>query len=241
MFFELYLTQFSGEVKMFSQQHLVPIVIGFAAGWIIITYAKRKLKPIAQNKVFNNLGWFLCISIILYHVNLLYSGHYNIKTDLPLFLSTFMALLIPLFTSTRKYWLFEIFVFWIIAGTTHGIIEPDIKGAFPDLEYFRYWIVHLGLYIIIFYAIIVFKMRPKFASIFKAVAGVQFYIVLMAFINYFLGSNYSYLNAKPLSASVLDHFGEWPTYLIVVELLVIPYFLFIYFLFYLSDKKKEKH
>jgi len=220
-------------------QHILPVVICVVIGSLLITYAKQKLDYDQQKTLFSRLGWFVCLSLVGYHVNLALTGNYDIKGDLPLFLCSFMALLIPFFTSTRKYWLFEIFVFWIIAGTTQGIVTPDISEAFPDLEYFRYWIVHLGLYIIIFYAIIVFKMRPKLASVFKAVVAIQFYIILMAFINYFLSSNYSYLNNKPISASILDFFGEWPTYIIIVELLVIPYFLLIYFFFYISGKQTK--
>ncbi len=219
-------------------EHIIPLILCIVLGSIVITYAKQKLDDEQQKTLFSRLGWFVCLSVVAFHVNLALSGNYDIKGDLPLYLCSFMAILIPVFTSTRKYWLFEIFVFWIIAGTTQGIITPDVGGSYPDLEYFRYWIVHLGLYIIIFYAIIVFKMRPKFASVFKAVVAIQFYIILMAFVNYFLDSNYSYLNHKPVSASILDYFGEWPTYLIIVELLVIPYFLLIYFFFYISRKKR---
>lgn len=239
MFLQLYLSLVSGQVTMFSIQHIIPILLGIVLGSIIIMYAKR-LDYEQQKRLFSRLGWFVCLTVVAYHINLAVSGNYNIKGDLPLFLCSFMAITIPIFTSTRKYWLFEIFVFWIIAGTTQGIITPDVGGTYPDLEYFRYWIGHFGLYIIIFYAIIVFKMRPKFTSVFKAVIAIQFYIILMAFINYFLDSNYSYLTHKPVSVSILDYFGEWPTYLIIVELLIIPYFLLIYYFFYLDHKNQNK-
>ena len=37
---------------------------------------------------------------------------------------------------------------------------------------------------------------------------------------------------------ILDVFGEWPQYIFVVELIVIPFFLLIYFPFYLTRKKE---
>ncbi len=239
MCFQLSLPNGVLQISMFSLEHIIPVILCVVLGATLIAYANLRLDIDQQKKLFSRLGWFVCLSVVAFHINLLMSGRYDIKVDLPLFLCSFMAIFIPVFTSTRKYWLYEIFVFWIIAGTTQGIITPDVGGVFPDFEYFRYWIVHLGLYIIIFYAIIVFKMRPKLTSVFKAVVGIQFYIILMAFINYFLDSNYSYLSRKPVSASILDYFGEWPTYLVVVELLVIPYFLLIYFFFQITNKKKN--
>ncbi len=241
MLFQLFIPIELGGVVMFSVQHIVPILLCIIFGGLLIGLAKKKLNYNQQKTLFSYLGWLVCLSVILFHVNLALSGNYNLKGDLPLFLCSFMALFIPVFTSTLKYWLFEIFVFWIIAGTSHGIITPDVGGTYPDFEYFRYWIVHLGLYIIIFYAIIVFKMKPKLASVFKAVVAIQFYIILMALINYFLGANYSYLNHKPVSASVLDYLGEWPTYIIVIELLMIPYFLLIYFFFYIINKSRRQN
>lgn len=135
--------------------------------------------------------------------------------------------------------MYEILVFWIIAGTSQGVITPDIAEGFPVFDYFRYWAVHLGLLIIIFYATFVFDMRPKFRSVFKSIIVLQIYIAVMMGLNYVLDANYSYLNYKPESASVLDYLGDWPWYLIQVQLLLIPYFLLIYLFFQVGKNEKR--
>jgi hypothetical integral membrane protein (TIGR02206 family) len=150
-----------------------------------------------------------------------------------------MGLLIPIFTHYRKFWMYEILLFWIIAGTSQGVITPDIELGFPSFDYFRYWVVHLGLLIIIFYATFVFNMRPKFKSVFKSFFAIQLYIIVMVVINFILKANYFYLNEKPQSASLLDYFGEWPLYLITTQLIIIPYFLLIYLPFYLFKRKRK--
>ncbi len=144
-----------------------------------------------------------------------------------------------MFTFYRKYWMYEILVFWIIAGTLQGVITPDIPIGFPAFDYFRYWIVHLGLLIIICYATFVFNMRPKFKSIFRSFFAFQVYIVLMMIINRVLNANYFYLNEKPKSASLLDYFGEWPYYIITVQLIIVPFFLLIYLPFYVTEKRMK--
>ena len=80
-------------------------------------------------------------------------------------------------------------------------------------------------------------MRPTLKSVWKSYLGFQFYMILMFTVNYFLGSNYFYTNRKPDAASMLDLFGEWPYYVLIVNLIVIPYFLLIYLPFYLTRNK----
>jgi hypothetical integral membrane protein (TIGR02206 family) len=157
---------------------------------------------------------------------------YDYRTDLPLYLCSLLGILIPIYTYYRNYWMFEILVFWIIAGTLQGVITPDIAEGLPSLDYFRYWIVHLGLLLVIFYSIFVFQLKPQLKSVFKSFFALQVYVVLMMGVNYLLDANYFYLNRKPESTSVLDYFGEWPYYIVVCQLIIIPLFLIIYVPFY---------
>ena len=225
-------------VAIGSLEHLLPIFTAIVLAIIIIPYSKRQLSHVQQLKIFNLLGWFVSLTVATFHIYFISLGNYNVQTDLPLYLCSFIALLIPIFTYYRKYWMYEILLFWIIAGTLQGVITPDISDGFPTFDFFRYWVVHLGLLIIIFYATIVFKMRPIFKSVIKSILALQLYVVLMVLINSLLDSNYFYLNRKPQSASLLDYFGEWPYYIIVTQLILIPYFLIIYLPFYLSSKKR---
>lgn len=227
-----------GRVSIGSVEHVFPILLTLCASIVFISYSKRTLSKPQQEKAFKFLGIFVSVTVLVFHLYKIAQGNYNIKTDLPLYLCSFIALLIPIFTYYRRYWMYEILVFWIIAGTLQGVITPDIADGFPTFDYFRYWIVHLGLLAIIFYAIFVFKMRPTFKSVFKSFFALQLYVGLIVIINYSLNANYFYLNEKPKSASLLDYFGEWPYYILVTQLILIPYFLIIYLPFYFTQKKE---
>ena len=224
-------------VDIGSLQHLIPILLAVAFTVGIIKYSNNKLNRNQQQRLIHALGCLVSIVLLSFHVYRIGFDDYNFKTDLPLYLCSLMALLVPIFTYFRKYWMFEILVFWIIGGTLQGVITPDIVVGFPSFDYFRYWVVHLGLLSIVFYFIFVFKMRPKLKSVFKSFLAMQGYVLLMVILNYLLDANYFYLTEKPKSASLLDYFGEWPIYIIVVQLIMIPLFLSIYIPFYLTRSK----
>lgn len=233
----LVMALFMQRVAMGSAEHWIPLLVGLVFGSLLIIYAKRKLTAKNQKTLIHIFAIAISLTVLTFHLHKLIVGTYDIRTDLPLYLCSLIALLIPIFTYYRKYWMYEVLVFWIIAGTLQGIITPDIATGFPTFDYFRYWVVHLGLLIIIAYATVVFGLNPKIKSIFKSFFALQLYVVMMMVINYFLKANYFYLNHKPKSASILDYFGEWPLYIIVVQLIVIPYFFIIYLPFRTIQKK----
>ena len=224
-------------VTIGSLQHILPILIAVIFTVWFIKYSNRNFNKNQKEKAVHVLGCFVSITIISFHLYRIFFDNYNFKTDLPLYLCSLMSVIIPVFTYYRKYWMFEILVFWIVGGTLQAVITPDITDGFPSFNYFRYWVVHLGLLSVIFYFIFVFKMKPKLKSVFKSFLALQVYIVLMIILNYILNANYFYLNEKPKSASLLDYFGEWPYYLLIVQLIIIPLFMLIYLPFYLTRKR----
>lgn len=226
-------------VAIGSLQHILPIGLAISFTIFFIRCSQKNFSDMQKQKAVHFFGWFVSITVVSFHLYSMFFDNYNFKADLPLYLCSLMALLIPIFTYYRKYWMFEILVFWIIGGTLQGVVTPDIAVGFPSFDYFRYWVVHLGLLSIIFYFILVFKMKPKLKSVFKSFFALQVYVVLMMILNYILDANYFYLNEKPKSASVLDYFGEWPYYILVSQLIIIPLFLLIYLPFFLLERRKN--
>lgn len=227
----------SDRVTIGSAQHLVPISLAIIFCIGIIRISNRNFNQRQKEKTLGLLGAIVSLTIVIFHIYHISLRGYNYSQDLPLFLCSFLALIIPIFTHYRKYWMYEILLFWIIAGTSQGVITPDIAEGLPSFDYFRYWIVHLGLLSIIFYATFVLNMRPTGNSLFKSFFALQVYAIITMGINYVLNANYSYLSYKPESASALDYLGDWPYYLLAMEAILIPFFLLIYLPFYLTKHK----
>ncbi|HLT34067.1 MAG TPA: TIGR02206 family membrane protein, partial [Aquaticitalea sp.] len=170
MIFRLFLL---ARVTIGSLEHLTPILMALVFAPWLIRYSQRKLSKQNQFKVFHLLGCLISLTVISFQVYHIRFGTYRIQTDLPLYLCSLIALLIPIFTNSRKFWMYEILLFWIIAGTLQGVITPDIAVGFPSFDYFRYWMVHLGLLTTIFYATFVFGMRPTLKSVFRSFFALQ--------------------------------------------------------------------
>ena len=220
----------------FSAQHILISAIVITLSTTLIYWAKKQSEQI-QFFTGNIIASSISLIVIFGSILNIYKPDFNYQEDLPLHLCSFLALVIPVLSFTRKYIYYEIFFFLILAGTLQSLITPSDYN-FLNFNFFRYWFVHSGLVLFMFYATFVYKMRPTIKSVFKSFIGMQFYMVLMFLINHLLGSNYFYTNRKPDATTLLDVFGEWPQYIFVVELIVIPFFLLIYFPFYLTRKKE---
>jgi len=219
----------------YTLQHLFIILFFIVFGVLLIQWAKKQSESIQIRT--GNIFAMAISSIVLLSVGLkIYTNEFDIKEDLPLHLCSLFAIIIPILSFTRKYLYYEIFFFLVLTGTFQSTITPSDYN-FLNLPFLRYWLVHAGLVIFMFYATFIYNMRPTLKSVFKSFAGMQIYLVCMFVTNYLLGSNYFYTNRKPEVATMLDAMGEWPYYVIGVELIVIPYFLLIYLPFYLTRKK----
>ena len=219
----------------FTLQHLGVALFFICIGTALILWAQKQNEK-TKTRTGNLFAFSIAITIIFGTFLKIYKGEFNYQEDLPLHLCSFLGLTVPLLSLTKKFVYYEVFFFLVLAGTLQSVITPD-EYNYLNFPFFRYWFVHAGLVIFMMYATFVYKMKPTLKSVGKSFLGMQVYMILMFVLNYFLGSNYFYTNRKPDAATLLDLFGDWPQYVFVVELIVIPYFLLIYLPFYLTRKK----
>ena len=210
-------------------QHVFTLLFFFLLGIGLIYIGRNYLDEKGKHRLGNVMACTLSLTIILWTAIEIYLGKFTVQESLPLFLCNIMALFMPIFTLTRNRTIYEIIVFWILGGTFQGIITPDLVHAFPHYWFFKYWIGHAGLIVMIFYATYVYELYPTKKSIFKSFGMLQVYFLMVILINYLLDANYLYLNEKPQVATLLDHFGPWPLYILVVQLIVIPVCYGVYY------------
>ena len=219
----------------FTIQHLVVVLFCFLFGLLLIKFSQKQSEK-NQIIICNLFAFSIIIAVIFGTFLEIFKENFNYQENLPLHLCSFLALLIPILSYTRKLLYFEVFFFLILAGTLQSLITPS-EYNYLNYPFFRYWYVHAGLVIFMMYAVFIYKMRPTLKSVGKSFLGMQLYMVFMFLINYLLGSNYFYTNRKPNATTLLDVFGDWPQYIFVVEIIVIPFFVLIYLPFYFSKNK----
>jgi len=66
------------------------------------------------------------------------------------------------------------------------------------------------------------------------------YMVLIFFVNLWLGSNYLFVAHKPATASVLDMLPPWPYYILYIEAIGVVLTLLLYLPFAISDWRKKR-
>ena len=224
--------------KSGQTEHIFTILLFAIAGYFLIYFSKIYLNKQQQVRIASIYAYSLSATIIAWTSLKIYLNDFNPQTDLPLNLCNLVSLAAPILTLSKKKIYFELFFFWVMAGTLQAVFTPSLEHSFPHYDYFKYWHVHAGLVVFILYITIIYNYRPTFKSVLRSFYGIQIYLVVMLVINYYLGSNYFFLNEKPVKGSLLDWFGDWPNYIFVAELIMIPFFSIFYLPFYFMRKSE---
>jgi hypothetical integral membrane protein (TIGR02206 family) len=182
----------------------------------------------------------LAITIVIYTALNILLGRFDIAEDIPLSTCNLFAILAPwlFWRPVLKY--FEIVYFMVIAGTLQAVITPDLYVGFPTYGFFKYWITHVGLVIIVIHYLVSFELYPTAKGILRTFLWLNIYVLALMPINLLLDANYFYLMEKPINASILDLFGPWPVYILVGELLAMGFFAIAY-LPVLAIKRLKSH
>jgi hypothetical integral membrane protein (TIGR02206 family) len=222
----------------YERHHLFAILFFVVFGILLIILSKKYASTKQQFVIGNVYAIILSASVIAWTGIKILLNDFDTKTDLPFHMCNLVALLMPIYSFTRKRIIYEILLFWVFSGTIQAIFTPDVDSGFPHYTYIKYWLVHAGVIVFMLYATFVYGHKPTLKSVFKSFLALQVYVVFMYFVNNMFDSNYFFINKKPDVATLLDLFGDWPYYVLIGELIAIPFFLTIYLPFHLFKSKR---
>lgn len=118
--------------------------------------------------------------------------------------------------------------YWVMAGSIQAILTPDLRRGFPDYWWIKFFITHIGSVWGVVYLVAAGHVRLSRASLWQAWLATNVYAVFAGLINWRWGTNYGYLAHKPSQPSLLDFFGPWPWYIMVLEVLALGSFTLYY-------------
>ena len=192
----------------------------------------------------NKLIFAKAISVILIfititgHTRNIINGFWNPVDNIPLHLcsiSNFIAcfiLFVPKISKESKF--FEFLYYAGIIGAFQAFFTPQINNFDgSNYEYIEWYLSHIGIMLLPIYMLKNLGFRLTKFSWLRVVVYLNILLIIVMPINYFIGSNYMYVNGKPEVNNPLI-IGEWPIYIFFWEIIII---IFTYTLYVMSTKK----
>lgn len=227
---------FGAPFRLFSLSHNLALLIILLC--ILLIY--RFKDSLRREKVNKIIRYTLASLIILQELSLsiwrVATEQWVIQTSLPLHLCGLSLILSAVMLVKKDYNLFEVIYFWGLAGATQALMTPDIANySFPHYRFFQFFLSHALIIISVLFMVFVEKFRPKFKSIWKTLIATNIYLILIAGFNLLTNANYLFICGKPDTPSILDFLGDWPWYVLVMEVFGVISFLICYLPYAIND------
>lgn len=227
------------DFQAFGDQHFTVLGV-FSLCLIGVFFAARHLS-LPQNLLLSRyFAFFIFLTVAVWSLIKIYFDRFNLLVDLPLSLCNLIAVFAPLLFWRPHRRRLEVMYFLIMVGTLQALLTPDLYVGFPSNEFFKYWIVHGGLILLVLHNIFSFQFYPRFKGVLITFGWINLYSAILYPLNLALGANYFYLLKKPGSASILDFLGPWPIYIFAAELVAVALFAVAYLPFSLIKESPPK-
>lgn len=222
----------NGSFINYGTEHLICFTLSILF-IISLLYIGKKYWNKSQNRLFLTLicsiGAFLQIFKLVYRY---YAGYVDISNDLPLHLCNLMTIIMPFIVWFKWKKMWGITFFWIMAGCAQSIFTPTLTESLPHYEALRYWGVHAIIILGALHGLVVLNYKLTIMDAFRSILAINILAAILYPINLLLGANYMYLNAKPPGKTFYDLLGNWPGYIISLEIIVIMLFCLMVLPFY---------
>jgi hypothetical integral membrane protein (TIGR02206 family) len=183
------------------------------------------------------LALILLINILVENLYNYKTGQWTLQQNLPAHLCSITNILCIILLFNYKQWIAEVIFYWGLAGGIYALLTPQFITGTNGYNFFSYFIGHGGLLLVISYIIIHHKFRPRPKSWLWALGYSEIVAIIVWMVDYAVNANYMFLTKKPV---VKNPFliGEWPYYIIVVQLVALIHFWIFYLPFAKSNKRK---
>ncbi|NJK92072.1 MAG: TIGR02206 family membrane protein [Blastochloris sp.] len=228
------------EFSAYSPSHWVVLGLTLLVSVLMILAARSD----RTGRVGRLLAQGLAALLLLNMLALFMWGMTQPRTEwvdlLPMHLCDWLSFIVPAALIWRHRFLYEISYFLGLAGTLHGLLTPDLAYGFPHFHFFTFFIAHAGIIVAVLYLSLGLGLRPEPASMLRAWAFIQVYLISAFLVNVLLDSNFGYLRAPPNNPSLIDHLGPWPWYLLSLQALAVLSFLLCYAPWWVADLLRKK-
>ena len=213
--------------------------------WVLVSFLGIKLND-SYKKYITVLLIFISFSQEIFdYINRFFlSDLYIVKiqTDLPLHLCHFaywfsvICLICQLYNYKNKQFYFNCAYFLGFSGAFQGILTVDLTGIYTFGDMLALHLQHSFIIMNILWLIFAYRFTFNLKGVLQAFIFTNIIILFVGVINWMIGSNYMFLCSPPAVDNPLL-IGEWPYYLIALEvifflygyILCIPFLIIKYF------------
>ena len=226
----------------FSTSHLLVMLFSLLL-FIFLPYLINKNQQSKKNVlILKLLGYILIGNEIGWVIFKFSLGHNYWAEYMPFELCTINAYLLGfILILNPSYAIFEVVYFWAMAGTLQGIITPRLFAGYPHYLFFEYFITHSGIIIATLVLIFYYNWRVTWLSLFRSFVWLQIPAIINLIFDFTFDVNYMFMRELPKVPSLLDHFGDWPRYILISEIFALLSFMIFLspFLFYKLIKHRN--
>lgn len=220
----------------YSKEHLL-LLFGFLI-FLIWFFRYMKTKPQElQQKILLGIAVTLSIAQLSKIPLNLYTGTFDVTKDVPLHMCNFLPFILVWVYATKSRVIWATVFFWIILGVSQANFTPSVDYSLFHYDAIRYWMVHMGLVLLALYPAISWNWELELKDVSRTIIWLNVAAVFIYGMNLLLDSNYLYVMGKPPGTTFFSLLPPWPTYILVLEVIVIVWSLMVLGVFKLIKRK----
>jgi hypothetical integral membrane protein (TIGR02206 family) len=218
---------------MFGLSHGVAILATVLAV-VFMVWVNRpgSVTPKFKRRVNITIATFLVLSVGLdplitwlrYHDEPVKCAKLLRENSLPFHLCDIVSVILGVALVTGRQRWAELGYLWGIAGTLQGVITPALKFDWYSPEYYAFFMQHGGVQAAALGLVVGAGLKPQAGAFRRVMLWSWAYMAVAFGLNWLLHTNYGYINGKPETASLLDHLGPWPWYLLILQGVALVFF-----------------
>ena len=207
------------EFSAYGPSHWGAIVV-FVVGAVLLVWVGRRQTDAQARRLGRILGAVTAVVYVGMFVYTLIPP--SIHWSVPLRLTDLATVAAAYALWTQRQWAYELTYYWGLVLSSQALISPALESPdFPHYEFLVFWGIHLVVVWAAIYLTWGRGMRPNWRSFRFVVVVTAVWAAVTCTFNSIAGTNYGFLNRKPVTASLLDVLGPWPVYIFTAAALIV--------------------
>ena len=195
------------------------ITVAGGAGLILLGRRVRGTRRATQL----SRGFAVLLLLIVLGFQLIWAlpANFSVDQSIPLQLSDVLRYVSVWALWSRRRLPVALTYFWALTLNTQALLTPNlIVDIDPTLDFVAYWSMHILVMWAALWLTWGLGLAPNWRDYRRSVLATLGWAVVTVIFNLIAGTNYGYLNHKPVNPSMLDVMPRWPYYLIIELVLV---------------------